>query len=191
MTHSPGGNAYFAGEEKKPGRQSRAPGNSGRFRPRGTARVRRKKALTFTLTCGKRGHQAGSGTCGKHGHRAGSGTCGKRGHRAGSGQTGARQPGGTHGTCTAGRWPGPYEARTSCERKRIGTPYQPGVPISPCEMFLSFALLCQCSSCERWLAARHQELIIAGSRCECIILALEPHKLGFQVSHSLLESAHL
>jgi len=51
--------------------------------------------------------------------------------------------------------------------------------------------LCQCSSCERWLAARHQELIIAGSRYECIILALEPHKLGFQVSHSLLESAHL
>ena len=85
----------------------------------------------------------------------------------------------------------PYEARTSCEHKRIGTPYQPGVPISPCEMFPSFALLCQCSSCERWLAARHQKLIIAGSRCECIILALEPHKLSFQVSHSLLESAHL
>ena len=69
--------------------------------------------------------------------------------------------------------------------------YQAGVPISPCEMFLSFALLCQCSSCERWLAARHQKLIIAGSRYECIILALEPHKLSFQVSHSLLESAHL
>ena len=85
----------------------------------------------------------------------------------------------------------PYEARTSCGRKRIGTPYQAGVPILPCEIFLSFALLCQCSSCERWLAARHQELIIAGSRCECIILALEPHKLSFQVSHSLLESAHL
>ena len=85
----------------------------------------------------------------------------------------------------------PYEARTSCEHKEIGTPYQAGVPISPCEMFLLFALLCQCSSCERWLAARHQELIIAGSRCECIILALEPHKLSFQVSHSLLESAHL
>ena len=85
----------------------------------------------------------------------------------------------------------PYETRTSCEHKRIGTPYQAGVPISPCEMFLFFALLCQCSSCERWLAARHKELIIAGSRCECIILALEPHKLSFQVSHSLLESAHL
>ncbi len=74
---------------------------------------------------------------------------------------------------------------------RIGTPYQADVPISPCEIFLSFALLCQCSSCERWLAARYQELIIAGSRRECIILALEPHKLSFQVSHSLLESAHL
>ncbi len=84
-----------------------------------------------------------------------------------------------------------HEGRTSSEHKEIETPYQAGVPISPCEMFLLFALLCQRSSCERWLAARYQELIIAGSRYECVILALEPHKLSFQVSHSLLESAHL
>ena len=58
-------------------------------------------------------------------------------------------------------------------------------------MFPLFALLCQCSSCERWLAARYQELIVAGSRGKCIILFLEPHKLSFQVSHSLLKSAHL
>jgi hypothetical protein len=58
-------------------------------------------------------------------------------------------------------------------------------------MLLLFALLCQCSSCERRLAARYQELIIASSRRECVILSLEPHKLSFQVSHSLLESAHL
>jgi len=77
-----------------------------------------------------------------------------------------------------------------CGRTRIGTP-EAGVPISSCLVFPRFALLCQRSSCERWLAARYQELIIAGSRRECIILLLEPHKLGFQVSHSLLESAHL
>ena len=58
-------------------------------------------------------------------------------------------------------------------------------------MFLLSASLCQRSSCERWLAARYQELIIAGSRYECIVLLLKPHKLSFQVSHSLLESAHL
>jgi len=58
-------------------------------------------------------------------------------------------------------------------------------------VFPLFALLYQCSSCERWLAARYQELIVAGSCRECIILFLEPHKLSFQVSHSLLESAHL
>ena len=61
MTHSPGEGAHLQGKEKGLDGGAERQGTSGRFRARGTARVRQKKALTFTLTCGKQGHRAGSG----------------------------------------------------------------------------------------------------------------------------------
>ena len=78
-----------------------------------------------------------------------------------------------------------------CGRKTIGTPKEAGAPIWSCGSCCRFALLCRRSSCERWLAARYQELFVAGPSHKCIVLVLKPHKLGFQVSHSLLETAHL
>jgi hypothetical protein len=53
-------------------------------------------------------------------------------------------------------------------------------------LFLSLSAL----SGERWLAHRDQQVIADGSH-EDIVLILEPGKLGFQVTYSLLQTAHL
>jgi hypothetical protein len=48
------------------------------------------------------------------------------------------------------------------------------------------------SSGESWLAVQYQHVIlVTGSGDKCVVLFLEPHKLGFQVANALLETAHL
>jgi hypothetical protein len=47
------------------------------------------------------------------------------------------------------------------------------------------------SSGKRGLAVRHQHAVMRRLRGQRVILLLEPHKLGFQVSNALLEAAHL
>jgi len=46
---------------------------------------------------------------------------------------------------------------------------------------------------ERWLAVPYQQILVL-VRClerKCVVLLLEPDKLGLQVAYSLLETAHL
>jgi len=45
---------------------------------------------------------------------------------------------------------------------------------------------------ERWFAIRYQQvLMLVRLQRKCVVLFLEPDKLGFQVTYSLLEAAHL
>jgi len=53
------------------------------------------------------------------------------------------------------------------------------------------AAFCQRSSAVRGLAIRHQHVLVATLNRERVILFLKPYQLGFQVTYSLLEAAHL
>jgi hypothetical protein len=55
---------------------------------------------------------------------------------------------------------------------------------------LSFSLVGQRSG-ERGLAVRDQHVRVGSLYGERVVLFLEPDKLGFQVTYSLLEAAHL
>jgi hypothetical protein len=46
---------------------------------------------------------------------------------------------------------------------------------------------------ERWFAVQDQHVLLGASclRGERVVLVLKPHKLGFKVANTLLETAHL
>jgi hypothetical protein len=50
----------------------------------------------------------------------------------------------------------------------------------------------QRSSGERWLPIQHEYVfLVTVLRSERVVFLLEPHQLGFQVTYTLLETAHL
>jgi hypothetical protein len=52
-------------------------------------------------------------------------------------------------------------------------------------------VLPECSG-ERWLAVQYEHVILmTATSGKCVVLFLEPDKLGFQVTNALLETAHL
>jgi hypothetical protein len=53
-------------------------------------------------------------------------------------------------------------------------------------------LRCLRSSGERRLAVQYEHVVlVTAASGKCVVLFLEPHKLGFQVANTLLETAHL
>jgi hypothetical protein len=74
------------------------------------------------------------------------------------------------------------------------TPYEgtkKGRPAeAPLDSFFVFASSPPRSG-ERGFAVRNQHVRVGRLYAECVILFLEPDKLGFQVPYSLLEAAHL
>jgi hypothetical protein len=55
----------------------------------------------------------------------------------------------------------------------------------------SLSFSCGLRSGERGFAVRYQHVRVGRLYVERVVLFLEPDKLGFQVSYSLLEAAHL